>query len=58
MPTTTPRIPLAAAGLIGLSVVLNLAYLVCDCPLDLAPDAGPDTRVARVARCAGSGTAG
>src|SRR5438874_13330598 len=38
MPTTPPRIPLAAAGLIALSVGLNLAYLVCDCPLDLAPD--------------------
>ena len=29
---------LAAAGLIVLSVVANLAYLICDCPLDLAPD--------------------
>jgi hypothetical protein len=29
---------LAAAGLILLSVGLNLAYLLCDCPLDLAPD--------------------
>src|SRR6478609_9280046 len=33
-----PRYPLAAAGLIAASVVLNLAYLVFDCPLDLAPD--------------------
>ena len=32
------RYHLAAAGLILASVVLNLAYLVCDCPLDLAPD--------------------
>lgn len=33
-----PRYPLAAAGLIAASAVLNLAYLACDCPLDLAPD--------------------
>ena len=33
-----PRYPLAAAGLIAVSILLNLAYLVCDCPLDLAPD--------------------
>jgi 4-amino-4-deoxy-L-arabinose transferase-like glycosyltransferase len=38
MLTPTHRIPLAAAGLIVLSVGLNLAYLVWDCPLDLAPD--------------------
>src|SRR5438067_13939778 len=38
MPTPTPRIPLAAAGLIALSAGLNLAYLAWDCPLDLAPD--------------------
>lgn len=32
------RYHLAAAGLIAASVALNFAYLVCDCPLDLAPD--------------------
>src|SRR5437870_11106827 len=29
---------LAAGGLILTSVLFHLAYLVCDCPLDLAPD--------------------
>lgn len=29
---------LAAAGLIFLTIVLNLVYLACGCPLDLAPD--------------------
>src|SRR4051812_3121945 len=41
-PAASPRRPfrsgLAATALILLFVVLNLAYLVCDCPLDLAPD--------------------
>src|SRR5437870_13319168 len=29
---------LAAGGLILTSVLFHLAYLICDCPLDLAPD--------------------
>jgi hypothetical protein len=43
-PPATPHSPrparyhFAAAGLVGASVVVNLAYLICDCPLDLAPD--------------------
>jgi hypothetical protein len=37
-PVRSGRYRLAAAGLILLSVVLNLLYLTCDCPLDLAPD--------------------
>jgi 4-amino-4-deoxy-L-arabinose transferase-like glycosyltransferase len=32
------RCHLAAIGLILMAAGLNLAYLVCDCPLDLAPD--------------------
>jgi hypothetical protein len=37
-PVRPSRYHLAAAGLIVASVVLNFAYLICDCPLDLAPD--------------------
>jgi 4-amino-4-deoxy-L-arabinose transferase-like glycosyltransferase len=43
-PAALPRLPrpgrynLAAAGLMVASLLLNVAYLVCDCPLDLAPD--------------------
>jgi 4-amino-4-deoxy-L-arabinose transferase-like glycosyltransferase len=37
-PPQRARYHLAAAGLIIASVVLNLAYLLFDCPLELAPD--------------------
>ena len=37
-PARPDRTPLLAGGLILLAVALHLAYLLIDCPLDLAPD--------------------